>query len=161
MNFALSTNWNCDRWDDGAAIADEAEELGFDALELGFKTRPEHLSGIRSRLDSMPVASVHAYCPAPVGCPSGHPELYRICSPDADERALARLTLVKTIRTAAELGAYTWEPGVREGDFTNRPCDRDNHLMDALRYAMEDVPRPPAGNGKVYRYGLPRGGWKG
>jgi sugar phosphate isomerase/epimerase len=105
VNFALSTNWNCDRWDDGAAIADEAEELGFDALELGFKTRPEHLPGIRSRLDSMPVASVHAYCPAPVGCPGGHPELYRICSPDADERALARLTLAKTIRTAAELGA--------------------------------------------------------
>jgi sugar phosphate isomerase/epimerase len=105
VKFAPSTNWNSGQADDGAAIADEAGELGFDALELGFKTRPEHIPGIRRRLDVMPVASVHAYCPAPVGAPAGHPELYRICSSNADERTLARVMLTKTIRFAAELGA--------------------------------------------------------
>ena len=105
MKFALSTNWNNTRLNDGAAIADEAVELGFDALELGFRTTPEQLPGFRSRLDEIPVDSVHAYCPAPVGAPGGHPELYRLCSPDENERALARMLLEKTFACAADLGA--------------------------------------------------------
>ena len=65
----------------------------------------------------------------------------------------------RCVHTAAELGAYTWQPGVRDGDYQNRPRDRDNHLMDALRYAMEDAPRTVAA-GRVKRYG-PVGGWSG
>lgn len=107
MKFALSTNWNNARLDDGAAIADEAGELGFDSLELGFRTQPRHLPGIRSRLDVMPVDSVHAYCPVPVGAPGGHPELHRLCSPDENERVLARMLLEKTFACAADLGAKT------------------------------------------------------
>ena len=105
MKFALSTNWNNGRLNDGAAIADEAEALGFDSLELGFRTQPEQLPGFRSRLDRMPVTSVHAYCPVPIGAPSGHPELYQLCSPDPNERALARMLLEKTFACAADLGA--------------------------------------------------------
>ena len=105
MKFALSTNWSNARLDDGAVIADEAGELGFDSLELGFRTRPSQLPGIKSRLDVMPVESVHAYCPAPVGAPNGHPELYRLCSSDDNERALARMLLEKTFSCAADLGA--------------------------------------------------------
>ena len=67
----------------------------------------------------------------------------------------------RCVHTAAELGAYVWQTDGRDGVYRNLPCDRDNHLMDALRYAMEDVPRPPARESKVVRYGLPRGGWKG
>ena len=107
MRFALSTNWSNARLTDGAAIADEAGELGFDALELGFRTTAGQLSGFKSRLDSMPVDSVHAYCPAPLGAPAGHPELYRLCSPDENERALARMLLEKTFSCAADLGAKT------------------------------------------------------
>ncbi len=105
MRFALSTNWNNGRLNDGAAIADEAEALGFDSLELGFRTQPEQLPGFRSRLDRMPVTSVHAYCPVPIGAPSGHPELYQICSTDPNERALAHMLLEKTFACAADLGA--------------------------------------------------------
>ena len=107
MRFALSTNWNNVRLDDGAAIADEALALGFDALELGFRTQPEQIAGFKSRLDRMPVDSVHAYCPVPLGAPSGHPELHRLASRDADERALARILLKKTLACAADLGAKT------------------------------------------------------
>ena len=67
----------------------------------------------------------------------------------------------RCVHTAAELAAYTWQEDGREGVYRNLPCDRDNHLMDALRYAMEDVPRPPVTGQRAYRYGLPRGGWKG
>ena len=105
MKFALSTNWNNGRLNDGAAIADEAEALGFDSLELGFRTQPEQLPGFRSRLDRMPVTSVHAYCPVPIGAPSGHPELYQLCSDDPNERALAKMLLEKTFSCAADFGA--------------------------------------------------------
>ena len=67
----------------------------------------------------------------------------------------------RCVHTAAELAAYTWQEDGREGVYRNTPCDRDNHLMDALRYAMEDLPRPPRGEQRVQRYGLPRGGWRG
>ena len=67
----------------------------------------------------------------------------------------------RCVHTAAELRSYVWQADGRDGVYRNRPCDRDNHLMDALRYAMEDVPRPPAQQGRVTRYGIPRGGWKG
>ena len=53
--------------------------------------------------------------------------------------------------TAAELGAYCWKVD-KTGKSLNEPVDRDNHLMDALRYAIQDAanfhpteekPRPP------------------
>ncbi len=67
----------------------------------------------------------------------------------------------RCVHTAAELRSYVWQADGRDGVYRNLPCDRDNHLMDALRYAMEDVPRPLRRSGKVEHYGLPRGGWKG
>ncbi len=67
----------------------------------------------------------------------------------------------RCVHTAAELAAYTWQASDREGAYCNRPCDRDNHLMDALRYAMEDVPRPPVRAQQTQHYGVPRGGWRG
>lgn len=57
----------------------------------------------------------------------------------------------RCIHTIGELGAYCWKVD-KAGKSINEPVDRDNHLMDALRYAMEDVanfhpteekPRPP------------------
>lgn len=47
------------------------------------------------------------------------------------------------VHTAAELAAYAWQPSSdgRADSFMNRPQDSENHLMDALRYAMEDLPR--------------------
>ena len=44
----------------------------------------------------------------------------------------------RCIHTAAELASYVWK---KRGDGTalNYPEDDNNHLMDALRYAMEDV----------------------
>ncbi|MBQ5840359.1 MAG: PBSX family phage terminase large subunit [Clostridia bacterium] len=87
--------------------------------------------------------------------------------PDSIKAGIARLQEYRLIvhprcvHTAAELGAYTWLPGVRDGEFINRPRDGDNHLMDALRYAMEDLPRHGTNRQKATRYGLPVGGWQG
>lgn len=46
----------------------------------------------------------------------------------------------RCVHTAAELASYVWETDA-DGSGRNRPADRDNHLMDALRYAMEDAER--------------------
>jgi sugar phosphate isomerase/epimerase len=107
MRLALSTNWNNVRLKDGEAIVDEAISLGFDALELGFKTTSHQIEGFKRRLDEMPIDSIHAYCPVPVGAPSGHPELYQLLSKSSDTRALARCLLRDSIECAVELGAKT------------------------------------------------------
>lgn len=44
----------------------------------------------------------------------------------------------RCVNTIAELSAYVWDKSV-DGSGINRPVDRDNHLMDALRYAMADI----------------------
>lgn len=141
MRFSLSTNWNNSRLDDGSAIVDEALALGFDALELGFRTTPEQLAGFKRRLDEMPVDSVHAYCPVPIGAPSGHPELHQLADPDEDERALARMLLQKTLECAQELGAkivVTHAGYVKlDGWFVNRGSD-------ALRQLILDQDGKPA-----------------
>lgn len=51
----------------------------------------------------------------------------------------------RCVNTVRELSAYVWEKAA-DGSGINRPIDRDNHLMDALRYAMTDIqtPRPAA-----------------
>lgn len=51
----------------------------------------------------------------------------------------------RCVHTAAELSAYAWDRDI--GGTINRPRPGDDHLMDALRYAMEDIahfrPAPP------------------
>lgn len=105
MKIALSTNWCNTRLESGEAIADEALSLGFDALELGFRTTQEQVAGFKARLDEMPVGSVHAFCPVPISAPSGHPELFTLASFDPGARALARAHVAKNVRFAAEMGA--------------------------------------------------------
>lgn len=66
----------------------------------------------------------------------------------------------RCVHTAQELKSYCWQSGGRDGEFFNRPADRDNHLMDALRYAMDELPRGTPEKGQVRSYG-PGGGWAG
>ncbi len=87
--------------------------------------------------------------------------LTRVCAAtkgrDSIINGITRLQEYKIIvhsacwNTATELGVYRWKTD-KTGKAINEPVDRDNHLMDALRYAMEDVaafkppvdkPRPP------------------
>ena len=44
----------------------------------------------------------------------------------------------KCENTIAELSSYCWAAG-KDDDPINRPVDYANHLMDAMRYAMEDI----------------------
>ncbi|MEI7901986.1 MAG: TIM barrel protein [bacterium] len=107
MRFALSTNWNVLRHEEGEALVDESLALGFDALELGYHTTEEMAAGVRRRVQAgaVTVNSIHAYCPVPVGAPHGYPELYLLASFDEDERAMAAILLTRTLTFAASMGA--------------------------------------------------------
>ena len=105
MKFALSTNWCNRRLESGEAIVEEALSLGFDALELGFRTSVEQVAGFKARLDEMPVGSVHAFCPVPISAPQGHPELFTLASFDSAARALAMAHVANNVRFAADIGA--------------------------------------------------------
>lgn len=78
--------------------------------------------------------------------------------------------------TVAELSSYIWAKNT-DGTGKDKPVDKNNHLMDALRYAMEDVtffrPMEPerarrwqrqADGGLLFRGGLSaedfKGGWE-
>lgn len=59
----------------------------------------------------------------------------------------------KCKNTIAELSSYCWD---KNGE--NIPEDKNNHLLDALRYAFYDVKR--CGRGEIASYGKPlKGGW--
>lgn len=66
--------------------------------------------------------------------------------PDSVRAGIARLQEYRMLvhprchNALHELAAYRWERG--EDGTLNRPVDRDNHLMDALRYAIGQVPTP-------------------
>ena len=69
--------------------------------------------------------------------------------------------------TATEIAAYCWRKD-KLGQTLNEPVDRNNHLMDALRYAMQDVksfmppenePREPRQSRTGVTAEDMRGGW--
>lgn len=45
--------------------------------------------------------------------------------------------LPKCVNFITEISSYTWDKD-RFGNFINVPCDNFNHLLDAMRYALED-----------------------
>lgn len=107
MKLSLSTNWCNRRIESGEEIADKAMELGFTELELGYHTTLLQAKGFKSRLDQIPVGSVHAFCPVPISAPQGYPELYSLASFDEEDRKMAKLMIGRNIRFAADMGADT------------------------------------------------------
>jgi len=107
MKLSLSTNWCNRRIESGEEIADLALSLGFEELELGYHTTPQQAAGFRRRLGTMPVGSVHAFCPVPISAPQGYPELYSLASFDEEDRKMAQIQVRRTAAFAAEMGADT------------------------------------------------------
>jgi len=107
MKYSLSTNWCNTRIKRGEEIAEKALALGFDELELGFRTQAEQVPGFEAMLSRIPVGSIHAFCPVPVSAPSGHPELFQLASFSKAERGLALAHVKNNIRFASRIGADT------------------------------------------------------
>ena len=107
MPFALSTHWHAWRHSCGEELVEEALQLGFTHLELGYDLRVDLVEGVRRQVEARAVAisSVHGPCPVPMGVASGHPEIALLASKNPSERARAIHLFATTAQFAAELGA--------------------------------------------------------
>ncbi len=127
-------------------IFDEFEERGMLNRDIACRLREKGYDGERIRADSAE--------------PKSNDELRRqgitrvfpaAKGPGSLLHGIARLQEYRMVvhpscvHTAAELAAYAWDRDA--AGVVNRPRGGDDHLMDALRYAMEDAahfrPAPP------------------
>lgn len=108
MRLSISTNWNADRHEDGVSMIREIQELGFDRVELGYALTFRQADDIRALVakESLPVTSVHAFCPNPLPDSGCGPEPYRLCD-ERDWKGPRRgiKNLLDTLRFASEVGA--------------------------------------------------------
>lgn len=108
MRFALSTNWNSHRHEDGAAMLDEIRALGFDRVELGYALTFRQAEDVKAAVSagSIAVTSVHAFCPNPLPGSDAGPEPYCLCDKEDWKRGKRGFNaLMDTARFAAETGA--------------------------------------------------------
>ena len=107
MDCALTTRWNAGRHTSGEAMLQEILELGFTRVELGYDLRADLVAGVQRmvRAGAVRVASVHNFCPLPVGAFQGSPELFPFTSADPRVRAAAVRHTEITVRFAATLAA--------------------------------------------------------
>ena len=107
MIFSVSTRWNKYRHRTGEELVEEILNLGVDHIELGYDLTIDLVPGVRKMVDSgaVKVASVHNFCPVPIGAPMGHPELFTFADRDHRMRENAVRYTSNTVEFAAELGA--------------------------------------------------------
>ncbi|HSH09622.1 MAG TPA: TIM barrel protein [Oceanipulchritudo sp.] len=106
MKFAISSCWNSHRHDDGYALMKELAELGFSYVELSHGTRVSLVPGILRAVEEgvAKVASVHNFCPLPVGIMGAAPNLYEPSAVSRRERILWLHNTLKTIDFAHRIG---------------------------------------------------------
>ncbi len=102
MKFAISSCWNSHRHDDGYAMLTELADLGFGYVELSHGTRLSLVPGILRGVEEglVKVASVHNFCPLPVGVMGAAPNLYEPSAVSRRERILWLHNTMKTIEFA-------------------------------------------------------------
>ena len=67
--------------------------------------------------------------------------------PDISENASVTAPVASHIARDQKMcirDSYTWDTDTKTGKKINRPIDDFNHLMDAMRYAFEDISRGDA-----------------
>jgi len=109
MTLAISTSWNAYRFNDGAGLLFEINQLKFKSIELSFNLGSNLVESIarESRRLGISIQSLHNYCPIPDGLTlkQALPDCYSLASLDEQERFLAVKYTKSTIDTAARLGA--------------------------------------------------------
>ncbi|MBM3858614.1 MAG: TIM barrel protein [Verrucomicrobia bacterium] len=105
--LALSTCWNASRHTDGKAMLEEVRSLGFEYAELGHNTSIALLPGVQAAVKAgvIKVASLHNFCPLPVGITGMAPDCYVPSALDDRERDQALRHTLRTLEFAASVGA--------------------------------------------------------
>jgi sugar phosphate isomerase/epimerase len=85
----------------------EIRELGFEYAELSHGIRLSLLPGILEAVAAgeIKISSLHNFCPLPIGVNHAAPNIFKFTSLDSRERENAYRHTLKTIETAARLGA--------------------------------------------------------
>ena len=89
-------------------MLNEVRELGFEYAELGHGTRLSLLDGALAAVAAavrIKISSLHNFCPLPLGVMGSAPDYYLPSSRDENERQCAVRHTMRTIDTAAALGA--------------------------------------------------------
>jgi len=106
--LGISSVYYSKQIDDGARLLDELAALEFDGIELEYRVRPETLRQMGKRPGrDIPVLSVHAFFPNPVGAgeEGSGANAYLFSSPDRQERDTAVRFGVATLEAADRVGA--------------------------------------------------------
>ncbi len=85
----------------------EIRDLGFEYAELSHGIRISLLPGVLEAVDAgeIKISTVHNFCPLPIGVNHAAPNLFKFTSDDPRERESAWRYSMKTLETAARVGA--------------------------------------------------------
>jgi sugar phosphate isomerase/epimerase len=85
----------------------EIRELGFEWVELGHNTRISLLPGIQQAVAAreIKIASLHNFCPLPIGVNGMAPDCYLPSSSNDGERDMAIRHTLRTLECASQVGA--------------------------------------------------------
>jgi sugar phosphate isomerase/epimerase len=105
MKFAISSCWNSHRHEDGYDMLCELAGLGFGHVELSHGTRLSLVPGILKAVEEgvIRVASLHNFCPLPVGVMGAAPNLYEPTAVSRRERILWLHNTLKTLDFALRM----------------------------------------------------------
>ncbi|MEW6157807.1 MAG: sugar phosphate isomerase/epimerase [Verrucomicrobiota bacterium] len=105
--YSLSTCWNSNRHTDGRPMLEEIRSLGFEYAELSHGIRISLLPGVIEAVEAgvIKISTLHNFCPLPMGINYAAPNIFKFTSFDSRERENAFKHTMKTLDTAARLGA--------------------------------------------------------
>ncbi len=103
--IAISTMWNALKQPDGAALIDELNDLGFNAVELSRHLTRDQIEQLKPYLGRTKPCSIHNFCPILPDHPQSDSESdpIHLSSLDISERKQAVRWTVRTMEMAADL----------------------------------------------------------
>ncbi|MBI3192501.1 MAG: sugar phosphate isomerase/epimerase, partial [Pedosphaera parvula] len=137
--YSLSTCWNSHRHTDGRAMLREIRDLGFEYAELSHGIRISLLPGILEAVDAkeIKISTVHNFCPLPIGITQANPNIFKFTSTDARERDNAFRYTIKSLETAARVGAQLVV--LHMGDIDMK--DYTDKLIELVGAGQKDSPK--------------------
>ena len=147
-------------------MLEEIRSLGFEYAELSHGVRISLLPGVLDAVAAgvIKISTLHNFCPLPIGVNHAAPNIFKFSSPDRRERDNAFKHSIKTLDTAARVGAklvvlhtgavemkdYTDKlidmvgEGQKESTKFQKLCDecvnkRESRKEDPMRFATEII----------------------
>lgn len=117
----------------------EIRDLGFEYAELSHGIRISLLPGILEAVDAkeIKISTVHNFCPLPIGITQANPNIFKFTSTDARERDNAFRYTIKSLETAARVGAQLVV--LHMGDIDMK--DYTDKLIELVGAGQKDSPK--------------------